>query len=104
MEITYSIDLGNGTVLNGLTLNGNNYVSQEEISEEIFDGMGNVIITGSDGSTYEMEKVELVYIQRFSDGYYFVLHELSESEIKEAATDAQVLFTALMTDTLLEEE
>lgn len=36
MEKTYTIVLSDGTELTGLTLNGNNFVSQEPIDPDIF--------------------------------------------------------------------
>lgn len=103
METKYTIDLGNGTVLSDLTLNGNNYVSQTEVTEDTFEGMENVTITDSDGNEQTLNNVELVQCKKFEDGYYFVLREMTDAEVKQANNDAQILFTAVMTDTLLEE-
>ena len=36
LEKVYSITLADGTILDDLKLNGNNYVSQKEIKEEAF--------------------------------------------------------------------
>ncbi len=102
-ERTYTIDIGNGTVLENLVLNGNCYVSQEEISEDTFDGMETVTITDSDGTVTTMDNVELTFVHHYPDGYYFGLNELTEAQIKALSTDAQIMYTALMTDTLIEE-
>lgn len=101
-EKTFTIDLGNGTVLEDITLNGTNYVTQEEITEETFDGMENIVITDSEGGVQEIAQAELLHVKHFEDGYYFVLHEYTEAEIKEANNDAQIFYTAVMTDTLME--
>lgn len=102
-ERIYTIDLGNGTILEDLILNGNCYVSQEEVTEETFDGMEDVTITDSEGGTQEMYNVELTFVNHFADGYYFGLNEMTETQLKALSTDAQVMYTALMTDTLIEE-
>lgn len=100
----YTIDLGNGTILENLDLNGNNFVSKEELTEEVFDGMEIVTITNNETDTVEqLHNVILVALSRYPEGWYFVLREMTEQEVKESARDAQVLFTAIATDTLIEE-
>ena len=48
----YTITLANGTKLENLELNGNNYIAQEAIEDSVFEGnMDTVII--SDGTTEE---------------------------------------------------
>lgn len=100
----YTIDLGNGTILTDLTMNGNNFVSETPIEEEAFDGMGTVIISnGEDNFDETIEHAELVALSHQPDGgYYFVLRGMSAEELKQASNDAQILFTAIATDTLLE--
>ena len=99
----YTIDLGNGTTLNGLELNGNNYVSKEELTEDIFEDMDIATITNEDtGEVSELNSPILVALSEYPEGWYFVLREQTEEEIKEVERDAQILFTAISTDTLLE--
>ena len=43
-------------------------------------------------------------MQQYEDGFYFILAEMPEAKVKAMATEAQILYTALATDTLLEEE
>ena len=48
----YNIKLFDGTVLDNLDLNGNNYISENIISDEIFkNNLKNVIISNEEGST-----------------------------------------------------
>lgn len=101
---TYTIDLADGTTFENLTMNGNNYVSQEEITEEDFTDLSHVTITGSDGSEEEMDDAELVQVTQYTDGWYFILRPLSEDEIARRDVEAQTFYTAMMTDTLIEEE
>lgn len=37
-EKTYRITLADGTILDNLTMNGNNFISEEAIDASIFDG------------------------------------------------------------------
>ena len=104
MNTKYTIDLGNGNVLNNMELNGNNYVSDTQLTIDIFDGMTTVTITGTDGSVKTIAHAKLVQFSLFPDGkYYIVFDKLSEDELHAMANDAQILFTAIATDTLLEE-
>lgn len=102
--LTYNIELGDGKLLEDLTLNGNNYVSKDPITEDDFTDLSHVIITDSEGCVTEMDNVKLLQIAEYADGWYFILEEMSLTELKAMANDAQILFTALATDTLLEEE
>lgn len=102
-ETIYRVELGDGTTFENLTLNGNNYVSQSEITEEDFTDLTHVIITGSDGSVQELGESELVQVAHYSDGWYFILRELTAAEISRRDMEAQTFYTAMMTDTLIEE-
>lgn len=97
----YTITLANGTKIDNLELNGNNFVSQLGITEDMF--IGNLdIVTISDGKTEEvMHNAELVQIAHYADGWYFILREIPESERAAMRVESQVTYTAMMTDTML---
>lgn len=99
----YTITLANGTKIDNLELNGNNFVSQLEITEDMF--IGNLdVVTISDGKTEEvMYDVELVQIAHYTDGWYFILREIPKEEITAIRIESQVTYTAMMTDTMLPE-
>lgn len=103
-EIIYTVELGDGTTFENLTLNGNNFVSKVEISEDDFSDLSHVTITDSEGNSEEMENVELIQLMQYSDGWYFILRQLCQEEINQRNVEAQTFYTAMMTDTLLEEE
>ena len=99
----YTIDLGNGTFLKNVTMNGNNYVYDGDLSEETFEGIETVTVT--DSETEEVttfNNAKLIALSQYPEGWYFILGETSEQELREAAREAQIMFTALATDTLLE--
>lgn len=102
-ERTYNIILSDGTTFDNLRMNGNNYVSDVEVTEDMFYDLSNVTITDSEGNAQEYKRMELIQIAHYSDGYYISLREMSPAQIKEIETDAQITYTALMTDTLIEE-
>lgn len=102
-EIIYTVELGDGTTFENITLNGNNWVSQEELKEEDFTDLSHVAITGSDGSVQELGECELAQVRLYEDGWHFILRELTADEISRRDNEAQTFYTAMMTDTLLEE-
>lgn len=87
---TFKVTLANGTALEGLTLNGNNYISAKKITEDIFrDNLSKVTIEGPDG-VQELENMELVQIQKYDKEYWFVLRQLSDQELKDRQTQENV--------------
>lgn len=99
----YTIDLGNGVILTDLILNGTDFMTREEVTADTFENMKNVTITSEDGTSEIYENPQLMHYDLFPDGYtYFRIRNLSNTEIKANNLDAQVTYTALMTDTLME--
>jgi hypothetical protein len=107
MEKTWKITLADGTQLENLRLNGNNFISDTKITADIFNGnLSKVVIEGiEDGkeSVQEYEHMELVQIVHYEDGYYFVLRELSQDELDKIKTQADIEYLAMMSDIDLEE-
>jgi len=99
----YSITLGDGKVIEDLTMNGNNFVSQAEVTEDDFTDLSQITITGSDGTEEILKNVELNQIAHYSDGWYFILRELTLEEIRNNNNEAQIFYTAIATDTLMED-
>ncbi len=108
MEKSWKITLSDGTQLENLRLNGNNFISEEKIVEDDFKGkLSKVIIEGiTDGQEFKQEyqHMELVQIVHNKDGYYFVLRELSEEELYKIKTQADIEYLAMMANIDLEEE
>ncbi len=104
MEKTWKITLADGTELKDLKLNGNNYISEKEITENDFKGkLAKVIIENeTDNTVEEYEHMELIHILKYEDGYYFALRELSEDEKYKIKTKADIEYIAMMSDVDLE--
>ena len=95
----FTIALSNGTELKNLELNGNNFISQEEITEETFeDGLSPVVINGE-----EHEQMALVQVVRHEDGrYWFILRDVTAEEIAAAKLRSDIDYLAFMSDIDLE--
>lgn len=105
MEKSFKITLADGTQLKNLKLNGNNYISKTEITEDDFKGkLSKITIENeTDKTSEELEHMELVQIVHYEDGYYLVLRQLSADEIDKIKTKADIEYLAMMTDVDLEE-
>lgn len=78
----YTITLADGRKLTNLRLNGNNYVSEIEVDENIFKGNLD-IMTVSDGETeITYRNVVLVQQTKYPEGYYLYFRELSAEELE----------------------
>lgn len=109
---TYRVTLGNGKVLGGLTIDGNNFVSSTKVDETDFaDGLDGVMIeyTGDEElGEHERHEVELglhdhmklIYCRQIAHvpGYYFALADYDASELKELQTEARIEYIMMMTD------
>lgn len=95
-EKIYTITLDDGTQIENLRLNGNNFISQEQINPEIFDGnLGQVIINDSEKDEFH-ENMEFVQIVQMGDEYWFVLRDVSKYEIESAKLRSDLDYLAMM--------
>lgn len=82
---TYTVTLSDGTKIENLTLNGNNFISTTAVTEEQFDGkLKGVTITDSDGKEEKHEDMFLVQVTHPNDSeWWFILADKTESQIKQ---------------------
>ncbi len=107
MEKSWKITLADGTKLENLSLNGNNFVSENEITEDIFNG--NLLKVKIEGKTEEGQDIieehnhmELIQITKYDDGYYFALRDLTEEELEKMKMQSDIEYLAMMSDIDLE--
>ncbi len=94
---TYTITLADGTVLDNLKLNGNNFISNTAINADIFNENCSPIIV-SDGVNSETHNyMEFVQVTEQEPGkYWFVLRELSASELARIKMQSDIDYVAMM--------
>lgn len=97
-EKIYTITLDDGTQIENLRLNGNNFISQEQIDPEIFEGNLSTV-TINDGETDEVhENMGLVQVTQMGDEYWFVLRDVPDNEIANAKLRSDLDYLAMMAD------
>lgn len=97
MEDTiYTIILSNGTRLENLKLNGNNFISNVPVTKETFEG--NLVPTIiSDGVHMEHhEHMDLVQITQAEDKYWFVLRDVPENELYLQKMNSNIQYLSMM--------
>ena len=111
---TFKVTLADGTQLAGLELNGNNFISKEEVTVDTFRGkLGRVVISGDAeaddaGLIGEHSNMELVHIAHYTqathgvdDGYYFVLRDIPAAELERLQDRGDIDYIAMMTGVAL---
>lgn len=70
----------------------------------MFEGnLSHVVIEDSEGNVEEHDNMALVQIAKYGKEYWFVLRELSAQEIRDAKTQANIEYIAMMADIDLDE-
>lgn len=76
----YSVKLADGTELINLELNGNNFISNTIIDDNVFkDNLGNVTITSPEG-VVEYEDMKLIQNKVYGTQSWFILAEKTKDE------------------------
>lgn len=113
-ERTWTVALADGTLIENLTLGGNNFQSETEITADMFDGnLSEVHISASDGdmvgraypaTLHDAELVQITPPEDNPDGkWWFILRELSEDELFKMRVRAQLDYLAMNSDIDLED-
>lgn len=81
----YTVTLSDGTKIENLTLNGNNFISTQPVTVDNFDGkLKGVTITDSEGKEEKHEDMFLVQVTHPNDlEWWFILADKTESQIKQ---------------------
>lgn len=98
-ERVYRITLADGTEINNLKLNGNNFISTEAIEASVFaDNCSPVII--NDGATDTTHpNMELVQIlEQMAGEHWFILRDISEEELANAKMKSDIEYLAMMSN------
>ena len=96
-EKIYKITLADGSTIDNLKLNGNNFISEESIDPTIFKGNCSPVVI-NDGFNDELHNhMELVQITEVNGEYWFVLRDISLEELKQIKIQSDIEYLAMMT-------
>ena len=94
---TYTITLADGTVLDNLKLNGDNFISNTTINADIFNGNCSPVIISDGVNSETHNNMEFVQVTEQEPGkYWFVLRELSASELARIKMQSDIEYVAMM--------
>lgn len=102
-EVIYKITLADGTEITDLRLNGNNYISKEDLDESLFDGnLYKVTINYThfgEEVTQEYSDMELIALRKYEEETWFILREIPYDEKMRNKILADIDYLAMMTGT-----
>lgn len=79
----YSIKLTDGTILDDLELNGNNFISDTTIEESIFENnLDTISIIDNEGNIEELNNAKVIFA-KVLDKQSFILVEKTKEEIEK---------------------
>ena len=94
----YKLILADGTEIKNLTKNGDNYISDKKIDENLFKGNLSTLTITDGEETINMENAELIQQIEFDGKFWICFRELSERELKDIDMEAKIEYLAMMTD------
>lgn len=97
-EKIYKITLANGTVLDNLTMNGNNFISEETVDVHVFDGNCSPIIIDDRTSEEIHEHMDLVQVTVVEGKSWFVLRDIPQKELEQTKLKSDIEYLAMMCD------
>ena len=98
-ENTFKITLADGTVFEGLRLNGNNYISEEKIEEEVFTEEALREVRIHDGETESViYSAVLIQLKKYGEEYWFILAEKSPEQMEKEQLEEKADRVKAVTD------
>ena len=93
----YKITLADGTVLDSLQLNGNNFISDSKIEKSVFEGNLSPVTISDGESEVVHDNMELIQLLEYSGQTWFILRDYSEDELREMKMQSDIAYLAMMT-------
>lgn len=102
--MSYSVTLSDGTKLDNLALNGNNFVSSTKLTEDNFkDKLSKVTITDDDGKAKDYTDMVLVQVTQVGDESWFILGEKAQDDVSKLQSAVAALTDMIMAGGLTNE-
>lgn len=95
-ENIYKITLADGSEIENLTLNGDNFISKTRITEAMFLNNCSPLII-SDGTNNEVhEQAELIQLSKTNEEYWFAFRDISVDELEKMKMQSDIEYVAMM--------
>lgn len=95
--MAYSVTLSDGTKLDNLALNGNNFVSSTKLTEDDFKNkLSKVTITDDDGKAKDYTDMVLVQVTQVGDESWFILGEKAQDDVSKLQSAVAALTDMIM--------
>lgn len=98
-----TVTLADGTKLQNLGINGDNFTANYEITEDIFEYNTSPVIINIDGNVEAHDYMKLVQVMKFENEWWFILRDLTNAELKQMDVDAKIDYIAMMAGIDLED-
>lgn len=94
----YKITLADGTIIDNLILNGNNFISTESIDASVFEANCAPVVI-SDGVNDEVhENMQLVRVASVDGASWIVLRDIPQKELEQMKIKSDIEYLAMMCD------
>lgn len=106
----YKITLSDGTVIDNLIINGDNFISEEPISNEVFVGNLSPVIIDDGDNEISHPSMELIQLKEYFNKntnkteYWFILFDITQDKLDQIKIRADIDYIAMINDIDLEEE
>lgn len=94
----FRIVLSDGTEIENLTMNGNNYISKTPIDKSVFSGNLSPVKIYAEREEEAHESMALIHLTRYGSEFWFALRDLTEPELREIKNRSDIEYIAMMTD------
>lgn len=100
-----SITLTDGTVLNNLIVNGDNFIANYSLTDDIFDMNLSPVTIEIDGIEDVHEYMKLIQITHpNATEWWFVIQDMTPEELYRLDIESKLDYLAMMSDVDLDEE
>lgn len=104
-EMIYTITLDDGTILSNLRMSGNNFISETEVTEDIFAGNMKRVVISNGESEEILNQAELIQIAHYGDaGWYFILRETPADVLEKKRVMSKIDYLAMKAGTSMPDE
>lgn len=97
-DLIYTMVLSDGTIIENLRKNGDNYISSSKLTADMFEGKLSEVTVKTSEDEVVMENMALVQITEMNGEYWFVLRQFSSIELTIAKISSDIDFLAMLQD------